>query len=626
MIKELDISSILFSHKDTNIDFNYEEQRLVGQDRALEAIKLGLSTDSNGYNIFISGDVSTGRLASVKQEYGNLDTCDLFDVLFVHNPKDKNSPYSLTLKAGEGKLFKSKMASINESNFISTLEDVKANIKGCEEYIDLVLKHGYSSELNFVNLAIERVEDEKRPLIIETHPSFENLFGYCDKNEKLAHMMIQLGSYHKAGSGFLVINAEEVLAEKGLWDALKRELDSTEMAFVTREVLCQIGKAERIRPYAIALRTKVILLGGETLFDSLSEKDPQFLRLFKIAPQFDYLMDLNEDNIKGSVNYIKYCAKEINKNITEDAIKELLRYSAWFAEGRDYLTSQVSILRDLIIEASSLVKDTIDRADILASLNKRNYIGGINEEKINNDIKNGDLIIEVEGSRIGIVNGLAVMDRGIISFGTPAVISATVAPGSEGIINIEHEAGLSGEIHDKGLLILEGYLRKQYARNFPLSIYAGICFEQNYCEIDGDSASSSELYALLSAIGEIPIRSDIGVTGSVNQMGFLQPVGGINEKIIGFYKTCKTCGLTKTQGVIIPKQNLKTLILDYEVEEAIKRKEFHIWALSTIEEGFELLSGLESGKRDKKGNYPNGTFNRIIENSLKKLYQVGQSN
>lgn len=227
--------------------------------------------------------------------------------------------------------------------------------------------------------------------------------------------------------------------------------------------------------------------------------------------------------------------------------------------------------------------------------------------------------------KTGVVNGLAVMDRGLASFGTPAVISATVAPGSEGIVNIEHEAGLSGEIHDKGLLILEGYLRKVYAMNFPLSIYAGICFEQNYSEIDGDSASSSELYALLSAIGEIPVRQDIAVTGSVNQMGLLQPVGGINEKITGFYHTCLTCTLTGRQGVIIPVQNIRNLILPEEVEDAIKKGLFHIYAVSDIEEGMEIMTGLPSGKRNAKGVFPPGSFNRLIEDRLKKLFEKGKS-
>jgi len=218
------------------------------------------------------------------------------------------------------------------------------------------------------------------------------------------------------------------------------------------------------------------------------------------------------------------------------------------------------------------------------------------------------------------------MDRGSASFGTPTVISCTVAPGNEGIVNIEHEAGLSGEIHDKGLLILEGYLRKHYARTFPLSIYAGIAFEQSYAEVDGDSASSSELYALLSAIGELPVRQDIAVTGSVNQMGMIQPVGGINEKIEGFFHTCQATGLTGRQGVIIPFQNVRNLILGYEVLEAIKAKQFFIYPIKTIDEGMQLLTERPAGIRNAKGNYSAGNFNYDIEDRLRKMYQAVLAN
>jgi predicted ATP-dependent protease len=236
------------------------------------------------------------------------------------------------------------------------------------------------------------------------------------------------------------------------------------------------------------------------------------------------------------------------------------------------------------------------------------------------------MIISLSGTKVGVVNGLAVMDRGSASFGTPTVISCTASPGNEGIVNIEHEAGLSGEIHDKGLLILEGYLRKHYARTFPLSIYAGIAFEQSYAEVDGDSASSSELIALLSAIGELPVRQDIAVTGSVNQMGLIQPVGGINEKIEGFFRTCLATGLTGKQGVIIPKQNVRNLILPYEVLNAIKEKQFFIYPVSTIDEAMQLLTGRSVGVRNAKGNWSAGNFNFDIEDKLKRMYAAVTSN
>ncbi|MFA7128852.1 MAG: Lon-insertion domain-containing protein, partial [Sphaerochaeta sp.] len=355
--------------------------------------------------------------------------------------------------------------------------------------------------------------------------------------------------------------------------------------------------------------------------------DERFLSLFKISAQFDYSMPSNKENITKTIGALLQFAKQSNcRSLTDTALSQLLRYSAWYAESRSELSTQFSQLFDIIIEANYWAemtgKESINGELILKANEERGYFSGISESRINAEIVSGDMIISLFGTKIGVVNGLAVMDRGAASFGTPTVISSTVAPGNEGIVNIEHEAGLSGEIHDKGLLILEGYLRKHYARTFPLSIYAGIAFEQSYAEVDGDSASSSELYALLSAIGELPIRQDIAVTGSVNQMGMIQPVGGINEKIEGFFKTCQTTGLTGKQGVIIPAQNVRNLILPYEVLQAVKDKQFHIYPIKTIDEGMQLLTGRPAGIRNAKGNYSAGNFNFDIEDRLKKMYQA----
>jgi lon-related putative ATP-dependent protease len=314
--------------------------------------------------------------------------------------------------------------------------------------------------------------------------------------------------------------------------------------------------------------------------------------------------------------------------VDDGAIAELLRFSALAAESRDELTTQLSLVADLLREsdywAKSLGATGIDREAVLKAMQERDYVSSVTESRIFEEIATGEMIISLDGYKTGVVNGLAVLDRGSSSFGTPTVISATVAPGTEGIVNIEHEAGLSGEIHDKGLLILEGYLRKRYARNFPLSIYSGICFEQSYAEVDGDSASSSELYALLSAIGDIPIKQNVAVTGSVNQMGELQPVGGINEKISGFYRVCRRLGLKNHPGVIIPAQNIKSLILPYEIIDAIERKEFHIYPVQTIDEGMQILTDRPAGQRNQKGNFPVDTLNRSIEDRLKDLYDISR--
>lgn len=622
MRNELSYGEASFAYTKEVLGLRRTGTGIVGQDRALRALSGALRSDRSGYNIFICGDFGTGRLTALREEVkaviGNPDF--IMDVAYVYNPSDRLSPMTLVLRPGTGSRVRSFLGTLREEDYVRNL----VSQAGMEEepalrdYYTKLASCPFNERMTRPYLILDRSGCAQRPFIIETHPSPENLFGYSQDDE------IVPGSYMKASGGFLVLFADEVLAEKGLWDELKRHMDSTSMAVRGSYVEDSLGKKSRLRPQTIALQTKVILLAGDELYDELEDKDADFLRLFKSAPQFDYRMQANSVNIAGCVSYLESEAAKCGRTIDDGALLELLRYSSWFAESREHLTSQLSILGDIVSEAGGC-SGTITREDIRAVIREREYTISLGEDRINEEIVSGDLIVATDGFKIGIVNGLAVMDRGLASFGTPAVISATVAPGSEGIVNIEHEAGLSGEIHDKGILILEGYLRNAYATSFPLSIYAGICFEQNYSEIDGDSASSSELYALLSAIGEIPVRQDIAVTGSVNQMGLLQPVGGINEKITGFYHTCLKCGLTGRQGVIIPRQNIKSLVLPLEVEEAIRDGSFHIYAISTIEEGMEIMTGLPSGKRGARGLYPAGSFERKIEDRLRRLYESGKS-
>ncbi|MDD7535759.1 MAG: AAA family ATPase [Bullifex sp.] len=622
MIRELDRAEICFSYKVTDEDLRNAEHRIVGQERALMALRTGLMTDRTGYNIFISGDPGTGKLSSLRAETAALegDASRIRDVVYLANPTNPMSPVALTLDRGHGKMLKDLLAGMTAADSRDVLERAASMIPEAEGYLRVLQHFPFDEAYSFVNLALDRSNDTSRPFIVESHPTFENLFGYRDMGEKYPHMAVRTGSYTAASGGFLVLTADEVLAQKGLWDAIKRHLDSTAMAMTTPGVQGSLGKEERLRPEPVALATKVILLGNEDIYEKLCEKDEAFLRLFKAAPQFDSQMDADRNNILGTLGYIR----SVEPDITPEAAEELLRFSSRLCEDRGQLTTRMGLIGDLMSEARLAGDGKVSAQSVRTAIDRRAYLTDILEERINQEIKDGELLVSTDGSRVGMINGLAVMDRGTSSFGTPAQISATVAPGSEGIVNIEHEAGLSGEIHDKGILILEGYLRKNYARTFPLSIYAGLCFEQNYSEVDGDSASSSELYALLSAIGELPVRQDIAITGSVNQMGTLQPVSGINEKITGFWHTCRLCGLTGRQGVVIPKQNIRSLILPYEVEEAVSRGDFHLWALSTIEEGMELLTGLPGSDRDRKGNFRPGSFNRIIEDSLRKLYESGK--
>lgn len=628
MITELKEKDIVLDFSGIDLDVDFSKNGIVGQDRALKALRLGFEMKRPGYNIFISGDDGTARKSAAISEIKRIekDISSLKDVAYVCNINHKSSPNVLYFSPGRGKEFQKDLHELKKKQV--SLEELleKWQDSRIEKFLRSLPSEGEEEGAYEINLVLDRSDAEVRPLVIESHPSHDSLFGFIKKDEE-AHLSIEIGSYQRASGGFLMLNAEELLHETGLWTTLKRYISMTDSAIESTAVAGEL--LGEVRPAPIALRTKVILIGNDETYDNLAEKDAEFLKLFKIAPEFDYQMERSEENIRGTISYIKSISSDFLE-LEKSAYSELLRFSSWFAENRNMLSTQLSLIGDLAEEANIVAletgKDTISGIEVREAIRKRNFLASLTEEKINREIKEGELLIELAGRRVGMVNGLAVMDRGLSSFGTPTVISATVAPGNEGIINIEHEAGLSGGIHDKGLLILEGYLRHRYARTFPLSLYAGICFEQSYAEVDGDSASSAELYALLSAIGNIPVRQDIAITGSVNQMGQLQPVGGINEKIEGFYNACRTNGLTGEQGVIIPKQNISSLILPYQVEEAIGKGLFHIYAIEDIEDAFPLLSGLEIGERNSKGIFPLNTFNRTVEDSLKRLYQNSQRN
>lgn len=631
---------------------------IVGQPRALRSLELGLSITKSGYNIYVSGDSDSGRHTAVQHAVEEIsgDRSMVRDIVYVANFTQPDSPMVLTFTPGDGERFCDALLAFNRE-LIASIDEPTAYpglVDRLEHaFPDEDLGHYYSGlrgDLNRLasqvahlddeaikqmelaskyqgNLVVNHAHTETRPLIIEGHPSHTNLFGTIDGKKQHPHLGLHAGSLLAASGGFIVIEAEAMLSEDGLWEALKRYIDANTLA--VEGMIQPRGeiKGTPIRPQIVDLATKVILIGSEETYDLLSEEDDRFLSLFKICAQFDYLMELSDQSLAATIaNLDAYATQNALLPLTDDALAQIIRFSAWYVESRSHLTTHFSVLHDLVEEAHwwaiSKNKNQIDAQMILAVNAEREYTNSITESRINEDILTGGMIISLSGTKVGVVNGLAVIDRGSASFGTPTVISCSVAPGSEGIVNIEHEAGLSGEIHDKGLLILEGYLRKYYARNFPLSIYAGIAFEQSYAEVDGDSASSAELYALLSAIGELEIRQEIAVTGSVNQMGMIQPVGGINEKIEGFFNTCRTTGLTGRQGVIIPIQNVRNLILSAEVLKAIEAKQFFLWAIKTIDEGMMLLTNRPSGKRNTRGNYSAPTFNHTIEERLKRMYQA----
>lgn len=506
-----------------------------------------------------------------------------------------------------------------------------------------------------VNIIVDNSATDKPPVIFETYPDFQKLFGTIDPPAEFASgyappgtqtaaspgaaiaaslglerpgfLNLRAGSLLRANGGFLILQAEDLLIEEETYISLKRVLQNGSLELRSSPSAGGSHAGSALKPEPIAINLKVVILGSEMLYDALYLQDDDFQKLFKVPAEFDYTMDRNESTTREYLNFIRMVAEDEKLlPVANSARAALLEYGVRLAELRDKLCTKFSLIADTLREANYWAgksgKAVIDRDAIVQALSRRAFLLNLPEEKIDEQIRTGELLIKLEGEAIGRVNGLAVLDRGYYSFGRPTVISAQAAPGSDGIINVEREAGLSGEIHDKGTYIVESYIHATYARDYPFSITARICFEQSYVEVDGDSASSSEIYAILSAIGRIPLRQDIAVTGSVNQMGEIQPVGGVIEKIEGFYSVCVQRGLTGTQGVIIPALNVESLVLNSEVNAAVSEGRFHIWAIRNIDEGMEILSALPAGKRNEKGQFPAGSFNRIIDDELRRMARI----
>ncbi len=480
-----------------------------------------------------------------------------------------------------------------------------------------------------VNVIVDHSESTSVPIVYESHPDYAALFGSQEMLTDMAgetrtnFMMIRPGALVRASGGFLILLAEDILNEEDAWNSLKRALQDgkTEIRNMPNPFFNQ---PQALKPEPVEIDVKVVIMGNEHVYDALYNTDEDFPKLFKIPAEFDSVMNRDGTGTREYISFIRRLTRE--ENLLESdysGMAAILEYGVRVAEFRDKLTTRFSLIADLVREAdhwgrlmgrSSIGRDVIDR-----TLEERRFLHNLPEEKIDEQILSGEILISLEGRAVGRINGLAILDRGYYAFGRPLVITARTSPGHDGIINIERESGLSGEIHDKGVLIIEGYLQTLYARNFPLSIRASICFEQSYIEVDGDSAASAEIYALLSAISEVPLRQDLAVTGSVNQMGDIQPVGGVSEKIEGFFVVCRKTGLTGTQGVVIPRLNLPNLILSAEVQRAVREGKFHLYTVSTVNEGIEILTGIPAGERNAKGGFRTGSINHRVERRLHEM-------
>ena len=445
----------------------------------------------------------------------------------------------------------------------------------------------------FVDNGIDR-ENSKAPVIVEINPSPSNLFGkaeydYYNGNVKTDFTKLIPGAVHKANGGYLVLYVDQLLRYPLSWDMLKRAIQSRQIGVDTQT---------SIKPENMPIDIKVVLIGNHYMYNLLYNYDSDFSKYFKIFVDFDNEMDKTDHNEDGIARFIAYqCGKNNLKHFTYDAVKEVIKFSTRICGDRYKLSTKFNKIMEIIFEGDvcAQIRDSeyVDKCDVQKAILERKKRLNRIENKMDESLENGFTLIETSGNRIGVMNGLSVLSTGEYSFGRPSRITVTTSPGNKGIVNIEREVNMSGPIHNKGVLILGGYLAENFAQEFPLSLNANICFEQNYGGIEGDSATGAELYALLSSLSKIPLKQNIAATGSMNQKGEIQVVGGISEKIEGFYSACKKQGLNGNQGVIIPKNNSRNLVLSEEVTNAINEGKFTIYTVERVEEAIEILTDVK---------------------------------
>lgn len=491
-----------------------------------------------------------------------------------------------------------------------------------------------------VNVVVDNSETKGIPIVIETSPNYRNLFGTIERSfDRLGggrtdFTKIKAGSFLRANGGYLVLNALDTLIEPGVWQALKRTLRNGIFEIQTYDPF-YFFSGSALKPESIESDVKVVMIGDPYIYQTLYHLDEDFRKIFKVKADFDLVMPKKDETIWEYATFIRKLCKEEKLNpFDKRAIASVVEFGVRLAGRQNKLSTRFNVISDLLREANYWActekAKRVSDSHVEKAIEEWKKRVNMPEDKIQEMIEEGTIMVDTKGKVEGQVNGLSIYDLGQYMFGKPTRITARTSIGRSGVINIEREAELSGRTHNKGVLILSGFLQGRYAQDKPLVMNASICFEQSYSGVDGDSASSTEIYGILSSLSELPIRQDIAVTGSVNQKGEIQPIGGVNQKIEGFYDVCKAKGLTGTQGVIIPHQNVEDLMLRPDVVEAVKEGEFHIYSIKTIDEGIEILTGVKAGKRKKDGNFEEGSVNYLVDKKLKEFaeklkgYSIGE--
>lgn len=483
-----------------------------------------------------------------------------------------------------------------------------------------------------VNVVLDSSDRPDCPVIVETNPKFNNLFGTIERTfDRMGigysnFLDIKAGTLLQAHGGYLVMNAIDVLMEPGVWNYLNRVLKYKKLQIQGFESILQFSTTT-LKPEPIDIDTKVILIGDTYLYSLLYRFDEGFRKTFKIKASFDSELHINDKRISEYARFITKIVKEEDlKPFTKEAVARVIEHGVKLAGSQDKVTARFSDIADIIRESHYWCElehqDKVSSQHVEKALDEMRYRNNLSEEKVHEFIEKEKILIDTTGKRIGQINGLAIFDLGFYAFGRPTRITASTGIGEVGITNIEREAKMSGNIHDKGVLIITGFLLDRFGHQHPLTLHASVCFEQSYSGVDGDSASTTELYAILSSLSGVPIRQDLAVTGSFNQKGDIQPIGGVNEKIEGFFEVCESLGLTGSQGVLIPKQNVQDLQLDRKVIEAVEAGKFHIYPVERVEQGIELLMEIPAGQKDDQGNYPEESVFGKVACNLYDIYQT----
>lgn len=477
-----------------------------------------------------------------------------------------------------------------------------------------------------VNVLVDNGSNGGAPVIVERNPTFYNLLGRIDYRPQLGTMVtdfhqIKAGALHRANGGFLVVHVLDLVRNPFAWEALKRSLLTREVRIENLGEQLSAVPTASLRPEPVALDLKVVLVGAPDVYRLLYGVDEDFRELFKVKVDFSPEMPWSDEHVTNYASFISRRVRDSGlRHFDRGAVARVVEHGARLREHQRKLSTRLIEIADVVTEASFFAgkasRDVVTREDVDRAVDEREYRSNLIQERLQDMIVDGTIRIETEGVRVGQLNGLAVIDLGDHAFGKPTRVSARTSIGRGSLTSIEHEIELSGPIHSKGFLILSGYLAGAYARDTPLSLSATLTFEQAYEGIDGDSASSTELYALLSSIAEVPLRQDLAVTGSVDQNGLVQAVGGVTTKVEGFYSICREKGLTGTQGVILPRANVPNLMLRDEIVDAVAEGRFHVYAVETIDEGLELLTGLEAGDPGPHGVFPEGTLHRLVSDRL----------